>query len=133
MKVEIWTDGSCIGNPGPMGIGVVMRCGGRTATMSKNLGPGTNNRAEILAVIYALRNLPCPIEEAEVTLYTDSALIFGWLAQGWKAKRNRELIGEMKVLAAQCRSFEVRKVEGHSGVEFNELADELARRAAAGE
>jgi len=120
MKIEIWTDGSCIG----------MKFDGELRTMSEGLGPGTNNRAEILAVIHALRHLPCPLEEADVTLYTDSALIWGWLAQGWKVKANRELVGEMKVLAASCRSFNVQKVQGHAGVEYNELADELAQQGA---
>ena len=135
MKVDIWTDGACPGNPGPMGIGVVMKVDGneQLRTISRNLGYGTNNQAEILAVIHALRNLPCKIEEAEVTLHTDSQLIYGWLMLGWKVKANRGLVGEMKCLAALCRSFEVRKVKGHSGVELNELADELARKAASQE
>ena len=130
MKIEIWTDGSCIGNPGPMGIGVVMRFDGKLRTISKALGPGTNNRAEILAVIHALRNLPCRFEEADVTLYTDSALIYGWLMQGWKVKTNRELVGQMKVLAAMCRSFNVKKVRGHAGEQYNEMANDLAQKAA---
>ena len=134
MKVEIWTDGACPGNPGPMGIGVVMRVNGneQLRTISRNLGYGTNNQAEILAVIHALRNLPCKIEEAEVTLHTDSQLIHGWLMLGWKVKANRELVGEMKCLAALCKSFKVVKVKGHAGDRHNELADHLARQAPEG-
>jgi len=127
-KVSIYTDGACSGNPGPAGIGAILLCGERRREISRFIGEATNNRAEIQAVITALRALKAP-EKTEVTLFTDSQLVSGLLTQNWKAKANQDLVNEMKELAQSCASFEVVKVKGHNGNPLNERADELARKA----
>jgi len=127
-NVTAYTDGACSGNPGPAGIGVVLLSGNYRKEISLPLGVSTNNRAEIQAVIEALRCLRRP-EETNLTVYTDSQLVYGLLASGWKAKANTDLVAEMKGLAHKCASFRVVKVRGHNGDRFNEIADALARKA----
>ena len=55
-QVEIFTDGSCLGNPGPGGYGIVMRYKGTEKTFSEGFNQTTNNRMEMLAAVVALRN-----------------------------------------------------------------------------
>ena len=125
-KVSAYTDGACSGNPGPGGVGVVLLCAKHRKEISRPLGDSTNNRAEIQAVIDALRCLHRP-EKTELTLYTDSQLVCGLLTQGWKAKANQDLVAEMRQLAQKCASFQAVKVKGHNGDPLNERADQLAR------
>lgn len=127
-KIEIWVDGACSGNPGPMGAGIIMKHNDRTKEMSIPLGEGTNNRAELLAVIKALEALKHP-EISEVKVFTDSQLVVGIFAQNWKARANMDLITQIKELISKCKAVEFHKVNGHSGVDLNEKADKLAREA----
>jgi len=127
-EVSIYTDGACSGNPGPAGIGVVLICGDSRREISRYIGKATNNRAEIQAVIDALRCLHRP-ERIHVTLHTDSQLVYGLLALNWKAKANIDLVTEMRDLAQKCASLQVVKVRGHNGDPLNERADTLARNA----
>ena len=127
-KVDAYTDGSSSGNPGPGGIGVVLLWGEHRKEISRPLGPTTNNRAEIWAVIDALKRLHKP-QDTEITIYTDSQLVYGLLAQNWKAKANMDLVAEMMELAQRCASIQAVKVKGHSGDANNERANELAQTA----
>ena len=127
-KVTIYTDGACLGNPGAAGIGVVLVCSGHKKEISQYIGQGTNNIAEIKAVIAALSCLKHP-EKTYVQLYTDSQWVVGVLSQNWKIKKNVKLVEEAKKLAAKVAKLDVVKVKGHAGNEFNELADRLARDA----
>ncbi|MFB3135620.1 MAG: RNase H family protein, partial [Rhodospirillales bacterium] len=87
--VHIYTDGSCSGNPGPGGWGVLLRWRGVEKEMSGGEAATTNNRMEMMAVIQALRALKGP---SVVALYTDSQYVqkamTEWLAK-WKAKDYR--------------------------------------------
>ena len=85
--VEIWTDGACSGNPGPMGIGVVVIDGAKRRELSEYLGVGTNNIAELMAIVRALEEAP---RERTIVLHTDSSYALGLLGKGWKAKANQE-------------------------------------------
>jgi ribonuclease HI len=139
--IEIWTDGACSGNPGPMGIGVVVLDGGKRKEHGEYLGIGTNNIAELVAVE---RGLELAVKlgaaagsdeskadgekERRMRVYTDSSYSIGVLSKGWKAKANQELIARLrKRLAALPVEFV--KVAGHAGVPENERCDELARAA----
>ena len=132
--IEFYTDGACPGNGkspdgGPMGAGIVGRSGKVQREWAIPLGKGTNQKAELLAVREALlkvRDRP----NTTVRIHTDSAYAIGALTSGWKVKVNRELVDEVRALAAECGRFEMRKVAGHAGVPANERADELAVRAA---
>jgi len=128
-EIIMSVDGACKGNPGPAGIGVVLVGGPHRKELSKAIGHATNNIAELTAVLEGLKALKEPAA-CHVTLYTDSQLVYGLLALGWKPKANRALVAEMQAWAAKCASLTVVKVAGHSGDPLNERADALASQAA---
>ena len=137
--VEIFTDGSCLGNPGPGGWAAILRMGEREKEISGGERSTTNNRMEMLAAIRALAALKRP---CTVALHTDSKYlidgitgwIHGWKRRGWKTAakkpvRNAELWQELDALAAR-HDVSWHWVKGHAGHPENERADELAREAA---
>jgi ribonuclease HI len=130
--LELWTDGACSGNPGPMGIGIVALDGGKRKEHGEYLGIGTNNIAELTAIDRALDLVGAEAETRHVRVYTDSAYSIGVLSKGWKAKANQELIARMRKRLAKLPDVEFVKVSGHAGVPENERCDELARRAISG-
>ena len=122
----IYTDGACLGNPGPMGIGVVVYKG-RTKLMeiSEYVGEGTNNIAEYLSLIRALE-IATEKEESEVHIRTDSQLIARQISGEYKVKDKK-----LKPLKAKVDKLTENlkvKVE-HISREQNARADELAKRA----
>jgi ribonuclease HI len=132
--VEIWTDGACSGNPGPMGIGVVVLDGAARRELGEYLGLGTNNIAELVAIERGL-DLAAQLEGSgprPLRVYTDSGYSIGVLGKGWKAKANQELIARIKRRLQALVDVEFVKVAGHAGVPENERCDELARQAIAG-
>ena len=134
LTIDFFTDGACPGNGkspqgGPMGAGIVGRSGKMEREWAIPLGLGTNQKAELLAIREALlkvRDRPHTV----VRIHTDSAYAIGCLTQNWKVKANKELVDEVRSLARECATFQMRKVAGHAGVPANERADELAVRAA---
>src|SRR5262249_13893886 len=143
--VVIYTDGACVGNPGPGGYGVLLIYGERRKELSGGFRMTTNNRMEILACIAGLQALK---EPCEVTIYSDSQYVVNamtkswairWRERGWKRKENGQLKDALNSdLWAQmlelCEQHSVRFewVRGHNGNEGNERCDQLARAAAAG-
>ena len=139
-NVEIFTDGSCKGNPGPGGWGAILRRGSTEKEMSGGEAQTTNNRMELMAAIKSLQALKRP---CKVALYTDSKYmidgitkwIHGWKKNGWRnaAKKpvaNAELWQELEA-AAKPHTVDWHWVKGHSGHPENERADILASDAAA--
>ena len=127
--VEIWTDGACSGNPGPMGIGVVVIDGAARREKGEYLGVGTNNIAELTAIA---RGIDLAGDAGRrMRVYTDSSYAIGVLSKGWKAKANQELIAKLRRQLAPL-DVEFVKVAGHAGVPENERCDELAREAVNG-
>lgn len=124
-KVEIYTDGACSGNPGLCGIGIVMKYGRKVKEFSQCLGHGTNNIAELTAVLKALEMVKKP--QLKVVIYTDSQYALGVLTLGWKARENRDLIRQILEEMKRFSDLRIVKVEGHADVPLNERADELAR------
>ena len=137
-QVEIFTDGTCSGNPGPGGYGAVLRCGRSRKEISGFQAHATNNFMELTAAIEALRLLK---EPCEVTLYTDSrylvdgitSYIHRWIENGWVTSdrspvKNRELWQALHE-TAQVHQVTWRWVRAHDGHRENERADQLARRA----
>ena len=126
--VIAYTDGACSGNPGPAGLGVVLLAGQERRELSEYLGVGTNNVAELTAILRALEahaGSPLPL-----VVHTDSQYAIGVLSKGWKPKVNQALIESIK----QCMKQQVKPVKlvyvpGHAGVPLNERADQLARAA----
>ncbi len=127
-QVELFADGACSGNPGPAGIGVVLKSNGLRKEFSRTIGEATNNIAEIQAVIDGIKLLKMP-SQTEVTIYTDSQLVHGLLSKNWTAKCNVGLVNEMKMLTQQCQKFTVVKVKGHNGIPENEACHILAQCA----
>ncbi len=138
-QVEIFTDGSCLGNPGPGGYGIVLRYKQVEKTLAKGYTLTTNNRMEMMATIVALQTLK---EPCNVILTTDSQYvrqgitqwIHNWKKRGWKTAdkkpvKNADL---WKALDAETQHHQIdwRWVKGHAGHRENEMCDELARAAA---
>ena len=135
--INIWTDGSCSGNPGPGGWGVLMLSGDHEKELFGGQENTTNNQMELTAAIEALNALKKP---SRVTLHTDSTYvkdgltkwIHGWKKNGWKTAakkpvKNKEL---WQALDAACARHDItwKWVKGHAGDPGNERADELANR-----
>ncbi|MGZ3405142.1 MAG: RNase H family protein [Polyangia bacterium] len=124
--IIVYTDGACSGNPGPAGLGVVILDGGKRRELSEYLGVGTNNIAELMAIVRALEEVP---RDRTIVLHADSSYALGLLGKGWKAKANQEIVERMRTLARDFADLRLVKVDGHAGVPENERADELARTA----
>jgi ribonuclease HI len=139
-NVTIYTDGGCLGNPGPGGYGVVLLYGGHRKELSGSYRLTTNNRMEIMAAIAGLQALK---GRCTVTLYTDSqylanAVMQGWAkrwrANGWKRNKadralNPDLWQELLDLCDE-HLVTVIWIRGHSGTPENERCDVLSREAA---
>lgn len=137
--VEIFTDGSCLGNPGPGGWGALMRCDGVEKTFSGAVEDTTNNRMELFAAICALEHLT---RRSTVAITTDSTYVqkgvtewlSGWKRNQWrtaakKPVKNKDL---WERLDAQLSEHDITWlwVKGHAGHRENEIVDQLANRAA---
>ena len=135
--VDAFTDGACLGNPGPGGWGVILRWKGQEKELSGGEKLTTNNRMEMMAAIEALRALG---RQSEVRLYTDSQYvkkgitewIHSWKKNGWRTSgkepvKNADLWQRLDELVCQGgHHIEWRWVKGHDGDPGNERADELA-------
>ena len=135
-KVEIFTDGSCLGNPGAGGWGAILRYKGKEKEISGGDKSTTNNRMELTAVIEALSMLK---ERCEVTLYSDSQYVCNGLSKGWakkwkangwrKADKTPALNVELweKLLDLyEKHDVHIVWIRGHSGHPENERCDRLA-------
>ena len=138
MKVEIYTDGACRGNPGPGGWAATLQYGDHSRELSGADANTTNNRMELMAVIAALEALKRPVS---AVVHTDSEYVRrgitewmkSWKARDWrtadkKPVKNRELWERLDA-AAERHEVEWRWVKGHSGVPGNERVDALANAA----
>ena len=126
--IVVHTDGASSGNPGPAGIGIVLRFGSREKEISKHIGIATNNIAELKAIKTALEAIRTT--DIPVRLHTDSQYCYGVLVLGWKARRNEALVAATRQLMSKFSELQILKVEGHAGLPDNERADRLARAAA---
>jgi ribonuclease HI len=125
--INIYTDGASAGNPGPAGIGVVLRFGKHEKEISRYIGITTNNMAELEAIrsgLMAVKNSNIPVR-----VFTDSRYAFGVLTKGWKAKKNQDIIESIKKILSKFNDLKFINVKGHVGIEGNERADFLATSA----
>lgn len=137
--VEAFTDGACLGNPGPGGWGVLLRWRGAERELSGGETDTTNNRMELMAAIQALEALTRPVA---VRVHTDSRYVRDgitewirtWKRNGWKTSRRKSVknddLWRRLDEALQRHRVEWRWVRGHAGHPENERADRLARDAA---
>lgn len=127
--VAAYADGSCLGNPGPGGWGVlIVGADGSQRELSGADPSTTNNRMEITAAVQALRALPPGLD---VTIHSDSQYLINTMTRGWRRRENLDLWRELDAEAAK-RRVQWEWVRGHAGDPLNERADELARSAAMG-
>lgn len=137
--IEIYTDGSCLGNPGPGGYGAVLIYKTHRKELSQGYTLTTNNRMEMLATVKALQSLK---EPCKVTLTTDSQYVRqgitqwmkNWKKNNWKtaSKQPVKNVDIWKLIDAENARHDVQWnwVKGHSGHPENERCDDLARNAA---
>ena len=137
-RIEIFTDGACLGNPGPGGWAAILRNDGIEKEITGGERATTNNRMELMAAIRALEALKT---RSKIILHTDSRYVMDgitqWLARwktnGWKTSdkkpvKNGDLWRELETQAAR-HDIEWRWVRSHSGHDENERVDKLARGA----
>ena len=138
-KIQIYTDGSCLGNPGPGGYGAVLIFNEHRKELSDGFAHTTNNRMEMLACIKSLEQLkePCIVDLTTDSQYVRQGItkwISGWKKRGWKtaAKAPVKNVDLWKKLDAEQAKHTVawHWVKGHSGHPENERCDDLARNAA---
>jgi len=136
MRVEIYTDGSSRGNPGPGGYGVILKYGQFEKELSQGYRNTTNNRMELLATIVGLETLTR--DGLDVMIFSDSKYVvesvekkwvFGWEKKGYKDKKNADLWQRFLRI---FRKHNVRFtwIRGHNDHPFNERCDVLATEAA---
>jgi ribonuclease HI len=139
-RVTIYTDGACLGNPGPGGYGVVLLYKGRRKELSGGYRKTTNNRMEIMAAIVGLKALK---EKCEATLYSDSeylvkAMTKGWVERwrknNWRRNRKEKALNpdlwEQLLQLYEYHQVEFKWVKGHAKSAENNRCDELALEAA---
>ena len=124
--IHIYTDGACLGNPGPGGWGAVIIEDDITTELSGKEADTTNNRMEVTAVIEALKKLS---QESEIIIYSDSTYVINTMVKNWKRNKNKDL---WDLLDRQMigRKVKWKWVKGHSGDPLNERADRRAYGAA---
>ena len=137
--IKIYTDGSCLGNPGNGGWAAIILNDGEKTKLKGSKKDTTNNQMELLAPIKALKKIP---KGSKVQIFTDSKCvksgitewIHNWKKNGWKTAdkqpvKNKELWEELDLLANQ---FEIvwNWVKAHSTDELNNEVDLIAREAA---
>ena len=123
----LFTDGASSGNPGPSGIGILMRYKTHKKKISRYIGLATNNIAELEAIRVGLEEIKN--KSLPVRVFTDSAYALGLLSKGWKPKKNQELVAKIRLLMDQFKDLDFIKVKGHTGHPDNECADQLATSA----
>jgi ribonuclease HI len=128
-KIEVFTDGSCKGNPGPGGWAAILiekNIAKPFAILKGNEIDTTNNRMEMIGVIEALRYInEHHLQNLEITLYSDSNLVIQTLNRGWKRKANIDLWEELDELNEEL-SVEYVWVRGHGQNKWNNKCDQIA-------
>lgn len=139
IEVEAFTDGACLGNPGPGGWAALLRAKGVERLFAGGEPATTNNRMELMAAISALEALTRP---CKVVLTTDSRYVMQgiedwlprWIANGWRTSDKKPVKNQdlWERLAAAKGPHQVRWqwVRGHNGHVENERVDEAAREQA---
>jgi len=140
LHVELFTDGSCSGNPGPGGWAYILRhvASGEESVLAGGEKRTTNNRMELIAVLEGLEALTSP---SQVDLFSDSVYVVkgltewmdGWKARGWKTAgkkpvKNPDLWKRLDGLR-EIHEINAQWVQGHNDHRENERCDLLAVQA----
>ena len=123
--IQIHTDGSCLGNPGPGGWGaIIIYPDGDVKELSGSNQDTTNNRMELQAVIEALNFLQ---SGSMIELFSDSLYVINTITKGWKKKANIELWNELDNVIQKHTNISWNWVKGHSGDFYNEKVNDIAQ------
>ena len=132
MKIEIYTDGACSGNPGKGGFGTILTFGPHEKEISGGFKLTTNNRMELMAVIVGLESIKNP--EIPITIVSDSKYVVdainkgwlrGWIMKNFKGVKNPDLW--MRYFrASKDKNITFKWIKGHNNHPQNERCDELA-------
>jgi len=133
-KIEIFTDGSSLGNPGAGGWCAILRYKGHEKILRGGEENTTNNRMELVAVIEALKALK---EPCEIDLFSDSTYVlkgidewlYGWVKKNFKNVKNVDLWKEF-IKVSKNHKININWVKGHSGHKENEICDKIAKEEA---
>ena len=137
--IKIYTDGSCLSNPGNGGWAAIININGEIKKISGNEKNTTNNRMELMAPINALKNIN---SKSPIEIFTDSKYVKNgitewintWVLNNWKTSKkedvkNKDLWLELHKLN-QSLSVKWNWVKAHAGDPLNEEVDMLAKKAA---
>ena len=137
--IKIYTDGSCLENPGNGGWAAIIFINNKKIVISGNKKNTTNNQMELMAAIEALKKVP---EGQEIQIYTDSKYvklgitewIEKWIQNNWKTSSKQKVknIELWKELSEISKKYKIKWnwIKAHAGNAFNEEADKLAKEAA---
>ena len=138
-EIQIFTDGSSRGNPGPGGYGAILIPGNHKKELSKGYRLTTNNRMEIMGVIAAIKALKK--KDLPVTVFSDSQYVVNAVEKGWLrnwirtdfkgGKKNKDL-WKLYYEISRDHKIKFQWVKGHSDNPYNNRCDELATMAADG-
>ncbi len=131
MKLEIFTDGGCSGNPGPAAIGVVIKNGAKTVkTLNRAIGQGTNNIAEYTALIVALQEAVI-LKADEVSVKTDSELMCQQVRGKYAVKHEniKPLFDQVKHLVTGFKKFQIAHVPREQNSEADALVRQVLKKA----
>lgn len=149
MKIRVFTDGACSGNPGPGGWGAIVCMPNDNIELSGGQQNTTNNRMELLAVLESLKCLATKVKEYafnRIEIYSDSAYVVNainqkwlkkWNSNGWKTLqgteiKNIDIWSKMHDILSRYKKAQIDvnfiKVKGHSGIEQNERVDKIAKK-----
>ena len=143
-KVEAYIDGACKGNPGPGGWSVILTNG---TDIIKELSGGfrntTNNRMELLALVKCLECIIKEYADCQIKIFSDSSYVVNsinkkwlkkWSMNGWKTASKTDVqnvdLWKDALEYISMLNFQIIHIKGHSGIRFNERADELASNEA---
>ena len=133
-QIDIFTDGSSLGNPGPGGWCAILRYKNYEKIIKGGDDLTTNNKMELLAVIEALKQLK---EPCKINLYSDSTYVLKgieewldkWVKKNFKNVKNKEMWQKLYKLK-QNHIIKTNWIKGHSGHKENEICDKIAKQEA---
>ena len=131
-KITIYTDGSCLGNPGPGGWSAIIMHKGGEQILNGGEPETTNNRMEMAAIVNALKWLNQNVSNKNTTieLFSDSSLLINSITKGWKRKANLDIWGKFDEQKGSLYNKGLfvnwNWVKGHHTNKYNARADELA-------
>lgn len=142
-NIEIYTDGSCSGNPGPGGCSAIFNFNNKLLIFGEGSEYTTNNRMELNAAIKAISLVKCFRKPKDAIIFTDSAYVYNTIKNGlpsywervnFKSLRNKDIANKdlwEKFINERAYFFskmgDIQKVKGHSDNLLNNLADKVAK------